>query len=192
MALKRSFYARDPALVAKGLLGDIVVRKIGSDILSGKIVETEAYYGREDPASRAYRGRKNYNDVMFGEPGRAFIYMVHSWWLLNIVAHRKGGIGAVLIRALEPNEGIELMKRNRGQNDVLNLTSGPGKLTRALIVTKELNGIDITGVSSRLTVIKGKQKDFEIGSSHRIGVTEDLPQELRFFIKKNGFLSMNI
>lgn len=189
MVLQRSFYTRDPALVAKDLLGNIVVRKIGSDTLAGRIVETEAYYGREDPASRAYKGRKNYNDVMFGEPGRAFIYMVHSWWLLNIVAHRKGGIGAVLIRALEPLEGIELMKRNRGRNDILNLTSGPGKLTRTLDVTKELNGVDITGVSSLLTVTEGKNEDFEIGSSHRIGVTEDLPQELRFFIKENRFLS---
>lgn len=189
MALRRGFYTRDPALVAKGLLGNIVVRKIGSDTLSGRIVETEAYYGREDPASRAYKGQKTYNDVMFGEPGRAFIYMVHSWWLLNIVAHTEGGIGAVLIRALEPIEGIELMKRNRGRRNVLHLTSGPGKLTRALNVTKKLNGIDITGGDSHLAVTRGKLEGFKIGSTHRIGVAKDLQQELRFFIKGNKFLS---
>jgi len=166
-----------------------VVRRIGSEVLSGKIVETEAYYGGRDPASRAYRGRKNYNKVMFGEPGRAFIYMVHSWWLLNVVAHREGGVGAVLIRALEPLAGIEQMKRNRGQGDILNLTSGPGKLTRALAVTNDLNGMDITTDKGPLAVAEGEHGGFEIGSSHRIGVTEDLPQKLRFFIKGNRFLS---
>jgi len=187
--LQRSFYERDPALAARDLLGKVLVRRIGSEVLSGRIVETEAYYGGGDPASRAYRGKKNFNRVMFEAPGRAFIYMVHTWWLLNIVAHREGEVGAVLIRALEPLGGVELMRRNRGRSDIRDLTTGPGKLTRALAVTKELNGVDVTREDSPLTVAEGPREDFEIGASHRIGVKVDLPQNLRFFIKGNRFVS---
>jgi len=187
--LPRDFYGRDPALVAGDLLGKVLVRRMGSEALSGKIVETEAYYGGGDPASRAYRGKKRFNEVMFGEPGRAFIYMVHTWWLLNVVAHREGEVGAVLIRALEPLDGIGGMRENRGRSDAHDLTTGPGKLTRALAVTKELNGIDITRDDGPLTVVEGTGEGFEIGSSHRIGVRRDLPQELRFFIRGNGFVS---
>jgi DNA-3-methyladenine glycosylase len=187
--LGREFYARDPSLVARELLGKIVIRRTGSETLLGKIVETEAYYGDKDPASRAYRGRKNYNRPMFEEPGRLFIYMVHAHWLLNVVAHPEGEVGAVLIRALEPIEGLETMMRNRGMKDLRNLTDGPGKLTRALEVTKELHGLDITSSGSELTVIQGEDDNYEIGTSHRIGVTEDLPQKLRFFIEGNRFVS---
>ena len=187
--LPRDFYGRDPALVAGDLLGKVLVRRMGSEALSGKIVETEAYYGGGDPASRAYRGKKRFNEVMFGEPGRAFIYMVHTWWLLNVVAHREGEVGAVLIRALEPLDGIGGMRENRGRSDAHDLTTGPGKLTRALAVTKELNGIDLTRDDGPLTVVEGTGEGFEIGSSHRIGVRRDLPQELRFFISGNGFVS---
>lgn len=187
--LKRDFYSRDPSLVAEELLGKIIVRRTDEEDLSGMIVETEAYYGDEDPASRAYRGRKNYNRPMFEEPGRLFIYMVHTHWLLNIVAHTEGEVGAVLIRAIEPLDGVETMMRNRGMNDLRSLTDGPGKLTRALGVTKELHGRDITDPDCELTVKQGKNGDYEIGTSHRIGVTEDLPQELRFFIEGNRFVS---
>lgn len=187
--LKRDFYARDPSIVAGELLGKIIVRRTDKEDLSGKIVETEAYYGDEDPASRAYRGRKNYNRPMFEEPGRLFIYMVHAHWLLNIVAHTKGEVGAVLIRAIEPLDGVETMMRNRGRNDLRSLTDGPGKLTRALGVTKELHGRDITDAECELTVTQGENGDYEIGTSHRIGVTEDLQQELRFFIEENRFVS---
>lgn len=188
MILPRSFYGKDPALVARNLLGMVLVRRIDSEGLSGRIVETEAYYGEKDPASRAFRGKKTYNEVMFGEPGRVFIYMVHSHWLLNIVAHQEGEVGAVLIRALEPLEGMGIMSINRGVEDVRDLTSGPGKLARAMVVTKELNGIDVTK-KGPLVVVDGKEGEFEIGSSHRIGVRVDLPQELRFFMKGNRFIS---
>ncbi|MDI6905831.1 MAG: DNA-3-methyladenine glycosylase, partial [Candidatus Bathyarchaeia archaeon] len=99
--LSKEFYERDSVLVARGLLGKILLRRLNSEILSGKIVETEAYYGENDTASRAYRGRKVFNESMFMDVGKAFIYMVHGNWLLNIVAHLKGGVGAVLIRAIE-------------------------------------------------------------------------------------------
>lgn len=187
--LGRPFYGRDTALVAQELLGKTVVRKIRQEVLSGVIVETEAYYGDRDPASRAYRGRKNYNTPMFDEPGRLFIYMVHSWWLLNVAAHEQGEVGAVLVRALEPVEGIPLMKENRGVSDLHNLTSGPGKLTRALGVTKELHGLDVTDVSTELIIVDRCYGEFSIDTSHRIGVKKDLPRELRFYIKGSRFVS---
>ena len=108
----KDFYERNPASVAKDLLGKTLLRKLESEVLSGKIVETEAYYGGSDPASRAYRGRKRFNELMFMSVGKAFIYMVHANWLLNIVAHVEGGVGAVLIRAIEPIEGIENMQEH--------------------------------------------------------------------------------
>ena len=187
--LPKDFYERDPALVAKELLGKILVRRLGSEVLSGKIVETEAYYGKNDPASRAYTGRKIFNELMFLDVGKAFIYMVHANWLLNIVAHLKNDVGAVLIRAIEPLEGIEIMRKNRKVEDIRNLTSGPGKLTKALAITKEQNGIDVTERSSELTIAEGKMESFEIETSHRIGVKNDLPRELRFFVKGSKFVS---
>lgn len=187
--LSRDFYERNPALVARDLLGKILLRRLNSEILSGKIVETEAYYGENDPASRAYRGRKIFNELMFMDVGKAFIYMVHGNWLLNIVAHLKGGVGAVLVRAIEPLQGIEIMQKNRNVKHIRDLTSGPGKLTKALAITKELNGIDITKRNNQLVVVEGKRESFEVCSSHRIGVKVDLPQELRFFVKGNKFVS---
>jgi len=187
--LGRSFYRRDTATVAQELLGKTVVRRLGRQNLTGVIVETEAYYGDKDPASRAFRGRKNYNSPMFEDPGRLFIYMVHSWWLLNIAAHEPGDVGAVLIRALEPIEGIPVMEENRGVTDLYNLTSGPGKLTKSLNVTKELHGLNVTEGSAELKIVDGGPEEFQTATSHRIGVSRDLPRELRFYIKGSRFVS---
>jgi len=187
--LERSFYRRDTAVVAQELLGKTIVRRLEQQVLTGRIVETEAYYGDRDPASRAYRGRKNYNTPMFDDPGRLFVYMVHSWWLLNIAAHEPGKVGAVLIRAIEPIEGIPVMEENRGVMDLHNLTSGPGKLTKALNVTKELHGLDVTEVSAEFKIVDGGPEEFQMATSHRIGVTRDLPRELRFYIRGSRFVS---
>lgn len=186
--LSKDFYERNPASVAKDLLGKILMRKVDSEVLSGRIVETEAYYGGNDPASRAYKGRKKFNELMFMDVGKTFIYMVHANWLLNIVAHPTGGVGAVLIRAVEPIEGIETMRNNRDVKRLRDLTNGPGKLTKALAVTKELNGIDVTKRDSQIVVVEGRGESFEVCSSHRIGVKVDLPRKLRFFIKGNKFI----
>jgi DNA-3-methyladenine glycosylase len=188
--LPRKFYERDPALVARSLLGKILVREVNSKILSGKIVETEAYYGKKDPASRAYSGRPKFcAKLMHGKPGVTLIYMVHNNWLLNFVAHRRNETGAVLIRAIEPLEGIETMKMNRRVDDLYRLTNGPGKLTKALAITKELNGIDVTDGKSKLVVVEGCKEKFKVSSSRRIGVRKDLPQNLRFFVKESKFVS---
>ncbi|MEM2913605.1 MAG: DNA-3-methyladenine glycosylase [Candidatus Bathyarchaeia archaeon] len=187
--LSRIFYEGDPATVARGLIGKLLVRRLASQILIGKIVEDEAYYGEDDPASKAYKGRRTFNEPMFQEAGKTFIYMVHGNWLLNIVAHPKGDAGAVLIRALEPLEGIEIMKRHRRRDDLYALTSGPGKLTQALAITKELSGVDVTDVKGGLFIVEGDTVDFEVCASHRIGVKLDLPQELRFYMRGSRFVS---
>jgi DNA-3-methyladenine glycosylase len=185
--LPRSFYSRRTDIVARVLLGKILVRRMGDDLLGGVIVETEAYFGGDDPASRAFNGLKEYNRVMFEEPGRLFIYNVHKYWMLNLIAH-DNGVGGILIRAIEPTMGLKTMQRNRPVKNPQNLTSGPGKLTLALSVDKCLNGVDATSESSPIYVLDNKL-EFEVGTSHRIGVTRDLPEHYRYFIKNNEFVS---
>lgn len=190
--LSKTFYTRDTSVVARDLLGKRLIRVLDGEALEGILVETEAYYGLKDPASRAFQGMKRYNQMMWREPGRVFIYNVHMYWMLNIVAHKPHGIGAVLIRALEPTKGIEVMRRNRPVARLHDLTSGPGKLTTALNIDKTLEGVDTTDNNSQIKVKGDKHTrkfNFEIGSSNRIGVRRDLEEELRFFIKGNDFVS---
>jgi len=185
---RRGFYERDPALVARELLGKLLILESQGGFLGGVIVETEAYYGLEDPASRAYRGMKEYNRLMWGEPGRVFIYNVHRYWMLNIVAHEAGGVGAVLIRALEPTHGVAVMMKNRPVDDDRQLTSGPGKLTVALDVDRRLMGADVTRLDSEIRVLD-REVNFDVGTSNRIGVRLDLEKELRFYVMGNGYVS---
>jgi len=186
--LPRGFYEREPEFVARDLLGKRLLRKTDGGALGGIIVETEAYYGRDDPASRAYRGMKDHNRLMWGESGRAFIFMVHNNWLFNVIAHEPGNVGGVLIRAIEPTEGIETMKQNRGVENLLRLTSGPGRLTKALAIDKALNGVPVTSSDSEIQILEGCT-EFEIESSSRIGVRKDLDKPLRFYIKGNKYVS---
>ena len=186
--LSREFYERDPEFVAKELLGKKVIRKLCENLLEGIVVETEAYYGLHDPASRAYQGIKNYNKPMWTDPGRAFVYNVHKYWMFNIVAHEPNQIGAVLIRALGPTKGIEIMKKNKPVKNLFDLTDGPGKLTIALKIDKSLNCVPVTSRENEIIIADNKM-EFETGSSHRIGVRKDLEKKLRFFIKGNRFVS---
>jgi len=181
-------YERDPSVVAEKLLGKRLIRKLNKEILEGIVVETEAYYGLDDPASRARHGLKNYNRLMWSEPGRAFIYNVHNNWMFNIIAHEPNEVGGVLIRAIEPTKGIDLMKRNRKVENLHDLTNGPGKLTKALKIDKGFNGVFVTSEESQIFIADNKMK-IEIGRSHRIGVKRDLPTDLRFFIEGNQFVS---
>ena len=186
--LPLGFYARRPDVVARELLGKTLVRRIGGEDLEGVVVETEAYFGLEDPASRAYRGMKEYNHVMWGEPGRLFVYNVHKYWMLNVVAHESDGVGGVLFRSIEPKKGIEKMTKNRPVSSLRALTSGPGRLSVALGITRELNGLPVTDPSGPVIVLDAPQvEDFCL--SHRIGVAEDLPEKLRFYVRGNRFVS---
>ena len=186
--LPRSFYGRDTATVAREMLGKRLIRRFEGVSMEGIIVETEAYYGLQDPASRAFNGRKNYNKNMWEEPGRAFIYNVHKYWMFNVVAHEPGEIGAVLVRAVEPTRGVEMMLRNRPVEDSRGLTSGPGKLTIAFGMGKGLHGQDVTDPASEVYIVDGAL-EHEIGTSRRIGVTRDLDVDLRFFAMGSPYVS---
>lgn len=186
--LTRSFYERDAARVAQELLGKVLIHQSSNGTTSGRIVETEAYFGKGDPASRASRKRTKLNELMWWHGGLAFIYMVHARWMFNVTAERKGVPGAVLLRALEPIDGIDLMKKRRGVDDERLLMSGPGRLTQAMGITYDQHKNDLTK-SRVLTILDEGPARLEISSSHRIGVSADLKRELRFFIKDNRFVS---
>ena len=187
--LPRSFFEDYTPSVAKRLLGQLLVRRIGRRFLSGMLVEVEAYRGRDDPASHAFRGETPRNRVMFGEAGKAYVYFTYGFHhCLCVKTERRGVAGAILIRALEPLEGIELMKKNRGREEVRELASGPGKLTQALKIDRRLNGEDLVR-SERLFLARGKDAALEIRDSSRIGVDRGLEFRWRYFIGGNQFVS---
>lgn len=187
--LDRAFYDRDPREVARDLLGCILVRRLGPRILAGRITEVEAYLAEEDPANHAFRGMTRRNRSMFGPPGHAYVYTIHTHHCLNIVTEPQGVASAVLIRSLEPIEGIPLMKKHRRTDDLRLLTTGPGRLCQALAIDRSLDGIDVT-VPETLWVVPGELKDGEeIVVAERVGVTaaEDLP--LRYLLRGTPFVS---
>ncbi len=183
--LNERFFQRDAAEVAVSLLGKIIVHRTETGEIMGKIVETEAYYGPNDPASRAYHGKKDYNSGMWLPGGHIFIYMVHANWMFNITTDNEEP-QAVLIRAVEPLAGLHIMRRNRGREKIKELCSGPGKWTRAFGIKREHNGLKIGG---EIRILESPWDNFEIVKSHRIGVREDLPTPLRFYIAGNKFVS---
>jgi DNA-3-methyladenine glycosylase len=187
MKISRKFYSRSTRIIAKELLGKVLVHKTKEGICKGKIVETEAYLGFNDPGSIGYRKVKNIPKSLLKEPGHAFIYFTYgNHWMLNVVAKRAGLLGAVLIRALEPLEGIEIMERNRKTNDIRNLSNGPGKLTRALGIDKRHDGLDLT---KDMLFIENSNDKFEIVKTTRIGLSKGQDLPLRFYIKNNEFVS---
>ena len=187
--IPKEFYSRDPTVVARELLGAVLVRLYGGVRLTCKIVETEAYYGVEDPASRARRGG-DLARTMYGDVGVALVYGVHRQWLLNVVAHEPGTGGAVLIRAAEPLEGVEVMMELRRARSMRKLLSGPGRLTRALAIDKRFHKrplyISDYGLWIEWGVTPGPE---DIAESHRVGVAADLSRPLRFFLRGNPYVS---
>jgi DNA-3-methyladenine glycosylase len=184
--LPRSFYARDAAQVARELLGKVLAH--GS--LAGRIVETEAYLGLKDLAAHASRGLTERTRVLFGPPGHAYVYFIYGMHeCLNLVTGPAGEPGCVLLRALEPLEGIETMwKRRPGARRIEDLASGPGKLTQAMDITRRHYGVDVT--RGELTVRRQTPEPrFEIAVTPRIGVKHCADWPLRFFIAGNRFVS---
>jgi len=177
--LSRDFYLQDTIEVAKGALGKIVVRRTNDGILSGRIVETEAYLCN-DPACHAHRGMTKRNQVMFGEPGHAYVYFTYGMhFCLNFVAQPHGTAEAVLIRALQPLGGIEIMRQNRYKHRDLDLCSGPGKLTQAMQIDSAMNGEDLLG--DTLYVIDDGADVGEIIARPRIGLRVAVDKPWRFY-----------
>jgi DNA-3-methyladenine glycosylase len=188
--LSRGFYLRDPGAVARGILGKYLARYLRGTVLIGRIVEAEAYYGSDDPASHAFRGMTQRNRLMFGMGGRAYIYLAYgNHFLLNIVRQKEGIAGAVLVRAVEPVEGIEEMARLRRVAEVGRLTNGPGRLTQALAIDARVKGCDLT--DSEL-VIRHKmgQRQPEVAVSPRIGISRGKESYERYYIPGNRFVSI--
>jgi len=169
--LKPAFFDRPADRVARDLLGCTLVRRLAAGDIHGRIVETEAYFGPDDPASRAKAGRKIYNTPMFDGAGLIFIYNVHKYWMLNFSTQP---VSAVLIRAVEP--------LNFEAN-----TKGPGRLTMAMHIHKGLTTMP-AHPESELWVEEGEPPK-QIGRSGRIGVTTDLPEPLRFFDLDSAWVS---
>ena len=185
--LGRFFFRYTPD-VAQDLLGCLLVRRIGGKTISGRIVEVEAYRGSDDPASHSYRGATKRSAIMFGEAGHVYVFFSYGFhWCLNFTTEAKGQPGAVLIRALEPIEGIKEMMRNRGVPEVGRLTNGPGKLTKALSIDGSFNGEDLV-MSKRLYVL-GREEPVRVRASARIGISKGQEQQWRYFVEGNLFVS---
>jgi DNA-3-methyladenine glycosylase len=190
--LPRKFYLQPTVAVARALLGRVLIHDQPLGLTAGLIVETEAYLA-DDPGCHAYRGRTPRNDPMFGEPGSIYVYQIYGvHYCLNLVTQPEGVPEAVLIRALEPLAGLELMRRRRGRTRLKDLCSGPAKLTEAL-------GIDLThnrGDATRppLWVASDARRDGEVAAGRRIGLGSHQGAEapLRFVLAASPFVSRRL
>lgn len=199
--LPGSFYARATDEVARDLIGRVLVHDAPEGLTAGRIVETEAYFGPGDPASHAHRGPTPRSSIMFGHPGIAYVYFTYGMYhLLNAVTEDHGKAGAVLIRALAPVQGQELMRarhvawraaRNRtppAHTRDTDLADGPGKLTIAMGIDLAQNGQDLTG--EKLFITRGEPvADLAVAVSPRIGIRQGTEHELRFFVKGDPHVS---
>ena len=182
MVLHRDFFQRDTVLVAKDLLGKKLIRKINNKKCTGIIIETEAYRASDDPASHARIRKTKRNRMMFEEVGHAYVYFTYGMYhCLNVVArNKKFNAGAVLIRGIYPELGIDLMTKFRNNTKINNLTNGPGKLTQALDISLKENGHDLTKYSP-LYIIDGL-KTKKIHRKSRIGISRGLDKKWNFSI----------
>ncbi len=191
------FYSRPTADVARSLIGTILMRKTrmqGRTVrVSGRIIETEAYGHSNDAASHARMGPTPRNGVMFGDVGRAYVYFVYgNHFCVNVSARsRNEKAGAVLIRALEPVQGIEIMSKLRGVSDRMLIASGPGRLTQALDITSLQNGVDMTSPDSELHIEYGVRADHIVATT-RIGIAQSAQRYWRFVDPTSKYLSRKL
>jgi DNA-3-methyladenine glycosylase len=190
--LAPSFYARPTAEVARRLLGRILVSEIGGRRTAGRIVETEAYVGPHDPACHAWGGRRTPRcEGLYGPPGTAYVYFTYGMhWCLNAVTEAPEYPAAVLIRALEPLEGLDAMRRRRRGAPDAALCSGPAKLCEALGVTGKVNGVALTRGRGPLRIIRdGVRLRSRVAVTPRIGLTRAIDWPLRFLLEDSPWAS---
>jgi DNA-3-methyladenine glycosylase len=193
--LPRSFYLRPTLTVAKDLLGKYLVRKISGKTLIGKIVEVEAYLGENDPASHAYNGQTRRNEVMFRKGGHLYVYFTYGMhFCANVVTRKEGIAHAVLLRAVEPVQGIDTMKHNRnGVMEYWNthprqLTNGPAKFCQAFSIGRKENGTDLLG--NVIFITEGEYiPRSQIIATPRIGITRAVERRWRFVVKHTTWAS---
>lgn len=193
--LAKKFYSRPVLTVARDLLGKILVKVESDKLLTGRIVEVEAYDGRIDQAAHSFNGRTERNEVMFREGGYFYVYFTYGvHHCCNVVTGRKDSGTAVLIRAVEPIDGIEIMAKRRfakkklSEKELFNLTNGPGKICKAFGFTRNDSGTDLTGAKIFL-IDQPKLKKSKTGISERIGITKSKELKWRFFETGNPYLS---
>lgn len=193
--LTEDFYKQDALTVARELIGKKLVREIGDKKITSKIVETEAYLGPEDKASHAYNNKRTKRtETMFLEGEVVYVYMIYGmYYCLNVVTAKKGKPEAVLIRAVEPFSGLEIIKENRQIKSKReeDLTNGPGKLCQALAVDDKLDGVKLTDKND-IYITEGNLSDFEIGKGKRVNIdyAEEYKDKLwRFYFKGSSYLS---
>ncbi|MGA7219983.1 MAG: DNA-3-methyladenine glycosylase [Candidatus Sulfotelmatobacter sp.] len=196
LPLDRAFFARSPRLVARELLGKVLVRDSENLHLAGRIVETEAYLGENDLAAHAAAGNTARTSVLFGPAGHAYVYFIYgNHYCLNVSCEREGKAGSVLFRALQPLAGIEEMAHARGiappePRDLPKLTSGPGRLAQAFDITRARdNGCDLTSPQSGLWIGGDGFRAGKIVVTPRVGIRKAAEQPLRFFLAGNAFVS---
>jgi DNA-3-methyladenine glycosylase len=186
--LARSELPIDTASLARYLVGKILMRELPEGVASGRIVETEAYVVG-DAAGHAYRGMTPRNRSLFQERGRAYVYIAYGISYMLNVSSEIAGIGAgVLIRALEPLEGIPIMRLNRGVEPLRDLARGPGRLAAALRIDRRLDGLDLC-LEGPLWLARDDHEPGEIGHSIRIGISRDAQRLLRFYVRGSPFVS---
>ena len=187
--VSRDFYLDPPDLVARKLLGKLLVR----GEMVGRIVEVEAYFGEADAASHAFPGKTARNAVLFGPPGHAYVYFIYGmYFCLNVSCEREGRAGGVLFRALEPIRGLETMARNRRLDParVAALSSGPGRLCQAFGITRDRdNGADFTSPKSDLQIRDDGFVASDFLVTPRIGISKDAERPARFLLADNPFVS---
>ena len=195
MRFSRSFYARPTRQLAQALLGCRLVRRWNGRQLSGLIVETEAYIGESDLACHARFGRTPRNAVMYGKPGLAYVYFTYGMhWMLNVVSEEEHFPAAVLIRALEPQEGMDVMHRLRGARRPVEFCRGPAKLTQALRIDQTLNGVDLCSRRGDLWIESGVPIPARsVARGPRVGLfTTPEPwksKPWRYWVKDNPYVS---
>ncbi|MEA2714686.1 MAG: DNA-3-methyladenine glycosylase [Gemmatimonadales bacterium] len=185
-----AFFRRPTEVVAQDLLGMVVVSTVGDELTAARIVETEAYLGYDDPASHGYRHRRNArNQALFGPPGSWYVYLSYGMhWCANLVCQRTGLASAVLLRALEPLDGLDVMRRRRGPVPDRELCSGPGKLCQALGISRHLDGRRIA--ESQVVVNRPRsEEENTIAVTSRIGITKAADWPLRFVVAGSPWLS---
>jgi DNA-3-methyladenine glycosylase len=186
--IERSALPVDTVELARYLIGKVVVRVTADGVLAGRVVETEAY-PVGDAAGHAYRGETPRNRALFLECGHAYVYLAFgSSYLLNVSSEPAGVGGGVLIRALEPLEGLATMQRNRGVQGPRDLARGPGRLTQALDIDRRLDGVDLCRTGP-LWIAGDLHDGFDIGESPRIGLTRETERRLRFHVRGSRFVS---
>jgi DNA-3-methyladenine glycosylase len=194
--LKVGFFDRDPRRVARALLGKLLIRKTPRGMLAGRIVETEAYLGEDDEAAHSFVGKTARNAVLFGPPGRAYVYFIYgNHYCLNVSCSGDGIAGGVLFRALEPVAGIEEMAAARGvtvknPGDLRKISSGPGRMAEALRVTRERdNDKSFVSPKSDLRIGDDGYRARRVLVTPRIGIAKSAAMPLRYLLAGNRFVS---